>query len=431
MDNRVRIIQLGPVETPNEAYSFEDAFGEFSEAGGRGRARRKQRKLERIENRREVKAARQAARAEKQQARISNRAARQATRQEKRTANAEMRQQRRTMRKGYRDERKGRKDEAGVAEQGLDTGVTADMGNVNGGAPQGGQDMGAQGGGYQDQGGQDQGGGYQDQGGQDQGYSDNVPTGAADDSGAYDADYGSAEEAYDYGSEDSTGGEGDYSDEGDYTGGDDYLGDYSDTDASFDGVMGAEDRYSEFSSNQIDPEIQDTVNKLVWNKELVNRLENERNRVGGDRKQGLSRQIIARKKRMNELQSSLDGYCNADGDFYGADGKRIANSRKAQVGRAYGLANKAMIQRGKPQFTPVAPGLRANISPNRIVVPASSATGINGLDLQADFDAPNAREIKLGVDGSTSSTISWKSVAIGVAVGALAIWAVRKYKLIK
>ena len=429
MDNRVRVIKLGPVNSANEAYSFEDAFGEYSEARGEGRAKRKQRKLERIQNRREVKAARQEARGEKQQARIGNRAARQASRQEKRTVNAELRQQRRSMRKSYRDERKGKKDEAGAQEQGLDTGVTSDMGNVNGGAPEG---QPSSGGG---QGGQDQGygdTGAQDQGGQDQGYGD-APTGAADDSGSYDANYGSAEESYDYGDEDTSGDEGDYSDEGDYTGGGDYLDDYNDTEAPFDGVMGAEDRYSEFDSSDIDPEIQDTVNKLVWNKELVNRLENERNRVGGDRKQGLSRQIIARKKRINELQSGLDGYCNADGDFYNADGKRIANNRKAQVGRAYGLANKAMITRGKAKVTPVARGLNANISPNRIVVPASAATGtgINGLDLQADFDAPNAREIKLGADGSGSSSISWKSVAIGVAVGALAIWAVRKYKLIK
>ena len=419
MEDNVRIIRLGDVNAPIQAYSFEDAFGEYSEARGKGRARRKQRKLERISNRNEVKLARQSARGERQQGRIAKRTDAQAARESKRTQAEGLRAERKFSRKQHRVERKAigqEQDEAGTQEQGLDTGVTQEMGNTNAEAPQ--QQL------SDSQ--------SQDTSSQEQGYNSDAPSEQSDNSGSYDANYGSAEESYDYGNEDTTGQDGDYSDEGDYTGGGDYLGDYNDVEAPFDGVMGAEDRFSEFTSSDIDPSVQDTVNKLVWNKELVNRLEQQRNSIGGgERKQSISKQILLRKKRANELQSQLDGYCNCEGDYVNADGKVVAGKRKAEVAKAYIMANKAKMNKTKIQVTPVARGLKADISKNRIVIPSSSFTGLNGLDLQDDFDAPDVREIKLGADGSNSSSISWKNVAIGVAVGALAIWAIRKYKLIK
>lgn len=435
MENGLRIIRLGDVQSPSQSYSFEEAFGEYSEARGRGRARRKKRKLERIANRAEVRAARQAARKERQQGRIQKRAEAQAARQAKRTAATEMRAERKGIRKLRRVERQaiGREEEPLMDDQGLDTGVTPEM-EAPEAVPS-----------DYDTTNVSQEADYVDEGVSNTGYADtSLEQGGYEPQtqGGYDANYTSAETPLDYGNEDiypesvgSEGGyaeEGDYSDEGDYIGGGDYLGEYNESDMPFDGVMGAEDRFSEFSDSDIEPEIQDTVNKLVWNKELIKRLENQRNAVGGNRKQGFSRQIIARKKRLNELQSQLDGYCNVEGNYLNADGKMVAGKRRADVARAYGVAMRKRNRIHAPKFTPVAKGLNPQIAPNRIVVPATSSfTGLNGLDLQEDFDAPRVREIMLGADGSTSSKISWTSVAIGVAAGVAAIWVARKYKWIK
>jgi len=61
----------------------------------------------------------------------------------------------------------------------------------------------------------------------------------------------------------------------------------------------------------------------------------------------------------------------------------------------------------------------------------SSFTGINGLDLMNDFDAPRVREIKLGAAGSQTSSkgLGWGAVIGAVAVGAILFWAVEKYKI--
>lgn len=433
MENNVRIIRLGSVDSPSKAYSFEEAFGEYSEARGRGRARRKKRKLERIANRSEVRLARQAARQDLQQGRIQKRAEAQAARQAKRTAALEMRAERKGLRKLRRVERQaiGQEEELAAQDQGLDTGAAAETAVPEATASDYDTTNVSQETGYADETSYDS-----NQGGQAQGAYE------PQNQGGYDANYTSAETPLDYGNEDiypeSVGSqdeyaeEGNYSEQGDYIGGGDYLGEYNDTDMPFDGVMGAEDRFSEFSDSDIDPTIQDTVNKLVWNKELIKRLENKRNAVGGNSKQGFSKQIIARKKRLNELQSQLDGYCNVEGDYFNADGKIVAGKRRSDVARAYGIAMRKRKRMMSPNFTPVAKDLNAQIAPNRIVVPSTSGfTGLNGLDLQNDFDAPEVRDIMLGVDGSTSSKISWKSVALGLAVGVAAIYVARKYKWIK
>jgi hypothetical protein len=107
--------------------------------------------------------------------------------------------------------------------------------------------------------------------------------------------------------------------------------------------------------------------------------------------------------------------------------------------------------------TPVDVDLKPEIMSNRIIVPAeesSSATGIIGLDEAGDYDAREL-DIQLGADGSgdldmrqpfslaegdfyyggdgTKSTrsINWTGVVLGIGAGALAIWAIRKYKLLK
>jgi len=68
--------------------------------------------------------------------------------------------------------------------------------------------------------------------------------------------------------------------------------------------------------------------------------------------------------------------------------------------------------------------LGADIAPSRVDVPASNATGtgINALDLQDDFDSPNARVVELtsNADGDKKK-IPWKPILIGVGIGAVVI----------
>jgi len=436
-----RIVTLGPVS--NTSVTFEEAFGEYSEARGKGRERRKKRKLERIENRREVKQARTEARDEvkgdRQDARISRRERRKSGRQAIRTEQSQARQGRRTGRQAERQVRRttrtegrlGRKElRRGTAEdldQGLDTATPEEMGGAGESTaytqpetsqtyadetqgqdsistPEGGYE-----GGYESESSQ---GGYQG-GGYDAGPEESAP---------YEDEY--------YEEEPETG-EGVYDEEGDYIGDESgYLNDYqASDDFNFDGVMGAEDRFNEMTGPQsinVDSDVQDIANKLAWSQELVKRLEDKR-KVNPNRAQGISRQIIMRKKRMKDLKNELDDFSNADGT------PETCAMRKQMVGRAWGIAKRNRLRKGQPDVVRVQKSLKPKFSKDKIVIPRTSnaeGTGLNGLDLIDDFDAPRVREIYLGADGSKSG-ISWGSVIIGAAVGVAAIWAIRKYKLLK
>ena len=272
-----RIVTLGPVS--NTSVTFEEAFGEYSEARGKGRERRKKRKLERIENRREVKQARTEARDEvkgdRQDARISRRERRKSGRQAIRTEQSQARQGRRTGRQAERQVRRttrtegrlGRKElRRGTPEdldQGLDTATPQEMGGArdlpeqpiretdqlyndeNQGqdsisTPEGGYE-----GGYESESSQ---GGYQG-GGYDAGPEEGAP---------YENEYYEDE----YYQEEPESGEGVYDEEGDYIGDESgYLNDYqASDDFNFDGVMGAEDRFNEMTGPQsinVDSDVQD------------------------------------------------------------------------------------------------------------------------------------------------------------------------------
>lgn len=436
-----RIVTLGPVS--NTSVTFEEAFGEYSEARGKGRARRKKRKLERIENRREVKQARTEARDEvkggRQDARISRRERRKSGRQAIRTEQSQARQGRRSGRQAERQVRRTARTESRLGrrelrrgapedlDQGLDTATPQEMGGVGESTaytqPETSQT-------YADET-QGQDSIYTPEGGYEGGYESEAPQGGYE-SGGYDA--GPEEGApYDeeYYEEEPETGEGVYDEEGDYIGDESgYLNDYqASDDFNFDGVMGAEDRFNEMTGPQsinVDSDVQDIANKLAWNQELVKRLEDKR-KVNPNRAQGISRQIIMRKKRMKDLQNELDDFSNADGT------PEVCAMRKQMIGRAWGIAKRNRLRKGQPDVVRVQKSLDPKFSKNKIVVPRTSnaeGTGLNGLDLIDDFDAPRVREIYLGADGSKSG-ISWGSVIIGAAVGIGAIWAIKKYNLLK
>jgi hypothetical protein len=264
------IIQLQPSESITSVVRFEDAFGEYSEASGKRRKRRQERRMERIKNRQE----------------------RRKTRREGRLLAAQERNVIKGERRRGRLERRHMKDQYDNSETG-----NGDVGdNSNGGdslppvsAPS--QDNGS----YQDN--------YQDtsnQGGGDyQGGNEYANDGAPTDS--YSEDTQSEDDSQDSGDDSN----------------------YSE-DSGFDGVMGAEDRFAEFTDSDIkvNPTVQDIANKIEWNKELISRL-----RIKAAIQRGKNQStsdtlmdIEKRKLRITELENQLKGYSNADGEFSSANG---------------------------------------------------------------------------------------------------------------
>ena len=452
------------------AATFEEAFGEFSNASGK----RKKKKLQRISDRREIKAEKQEARREKRGTRIANRdeakrgrkLSRVGTRTELATARQgrkdvrmEERQGRRTARKGYRVERKaiGRPvdkeleiDETTTGAYVEDAGsnVPSDAGSLG--------DMGA---------------------GTGKDYSDDATQGGAPEEPQVDSST-SPDEAYEQGFQDAIdeieSEDGSYEDETAYedeTGyEDEYEGEYEDENAEeleapFDGVL--EDGYSEIDdSSRVHPGLQDTCNKIEWNKTLVKVLENKR-RNGNENKGALSRQILDRKKRISQLESNVKSYEGAAADFSSADGMMRPNAstpsgaelnrRMAETRMARRKAHRMMMQslsRGRRtnggNATPVDIELNPSYSKQRIEVNPrysnASGTGIIALDNADDYDAteldvqmgPKYNELdvtdfpnEMFFNAEGEKKINWTGIAVGVAVGAIAVVLLRKYKILK
>jgi hypothetical protein len=61
----------------------------------------------------------------------------------------------------------------------------------------------------------------------------------------------------------------------------------------------------------------------------------------------------------------------------------------------------------------------------------ATGTGLNGLDMAADYDAPNEREFYLGADGSFTRGIDLGSIAIGVLLTIGFVYLNKQYKWIK
>ena len=496
----------GSKPTIGRAATFEEAFGEYSDASGK----RRKRKLERIADRREVKAEKQDARREKRGTRIANRdeakrgrklsrvgtrtelaQARQGRRglrvderQGRRDLKVERRQGRRTFRKGERVGRRGigREDDKELELTETTTGtypgdagsnvpgdagsnVPADYGSTGGYDPGKNPADEPTGGGSTYDDGQygnapsDDQGGYapsDDQGGYapseedvyDQGYQDEL-----DESNSQYDESGYDESGYDE-SEDDGGYEGEYEDE--YT---------EELDAPFDGVL--EDSSDIDDSSRINAGLQDTCNKIEWNKTLVKVLENKRKK-GNENKGALSRQILDRKKRIAQLESNVKSYEGAGADFSSADGMMMPNigtpsgaelnRRTAETRQARRKAHRMMRQtlmQGRRSHggndTPVDVELNPSYGKQRIVVNPrfsnASGTGIIAIDDADDYDAteldvrmgPKYNELDVvdfpnemffNADGSTSK-INWTGIAVGVAVGAVAVLLLRKYKILK
>jgi hypothetical protein len=251
-------------------------------------------------------------------------------------------------------------------------------------------------------------------------------------------------------------------------------------DSGFDGVMGAEDRFSEMNDEskvRVQPAVQDVAKKIEWNKELISRLKqkviareaNIAAEVNQTTKAQMMREVAEIKAQVNkridrvkELEGQLEKYANFEGEFSGADGefsefrggrrggggggrrREVRKAKRAARQERRSLRKENRQERKNPEDggseTPVENELNPQMSEQRIEVPAednsnATGTGLNGLDLVEDYDAPAVRTIELSsnADGAASTKvgkkINWTAVAIGVGVAAVAIWAIKKYKV--
>jgi hypothetical protein len=459
-----RIIQLGAQTSTPQAVSFEEAFGEYSNARGRGRERRKARKLDRIENRAEVKAARQGTRQEK----IANR---QSVRAQRTAGRGELQQMRKAQRLGKRemglDSRLSRREQRTQSRVGrrdlrnpqfeVDQNQMYDVENTQqidtGYAP---QDTGyaPQDTGYapQDTGYAPQDTGYTDESGyydEDPGYAPQ-DTGYTDESGYYDEDPGlyedpatysdefgevydqslideTAENAYDMGYEDA---QDDLGLDVEITGDEDY--------GDFDGVMGAEDRYNELQDKNdmpVNPQVQQMADKCVWNQMLITKLKDDRKKAKGNPQQ-ISKTILERQKRLKDLQNALEAYVNDLNGFSNADSSpQMIAQRKRSVQMALNKARRKAAGQSPVSVTGVSRGLNPKMSRDRIVVNSSetmsSATGITALDDSSDYDAPDTREFFIPADGGFTKGIDLGSIALGALITVGFIYLNRQYKWIK
>lgn len=396
---KATIVTLSPKVDGAENVSFEEAFGEFSEARGRGRNRRQKRKLDRIAKRRERKKARQSMRAEQQ---------------ESRQLRKDTRKSRRVLRKGMGEEPET-EEQTTSQEQSQDTGSEQDSGSNQSQGSDYAPSMSQESDSAQDNQGNGE-GEYQGEGG---GYS-------ADDEGQNESEGGDDAEV-----DNETG-------ESDEESG--FTGEVSGIDGAIN-ISPEDAEWNEYFSSaegkaKINPKVKELSRKIEQNKEMIGRLQKQYDKMVKNQNakaDKLNARILKRKSILAELESKLAGYSKFDGDDYSQarGGKRGVARRKAEVRQAKRMARqeRKRIRKG----TPVEENLKAEFSEQRIEVPAeeiadfSGRTGLIGLDNQEDADAPETRVVDLrfsNVEGEKSNKV--RNIAIGIGVGVLAILIIRK-----
>ena len=423
------IIRLAPnTESSNLSVrttaSFEEAFGDYSDAKGKGRARRKSRKLERITNKQEVKQARVGGR---QEARLSRRSKRKEARNEMRNTQQESRAERRGNRRDERQEsseaRQLRKDTANEGKQGRKTYNEEQEIEREGLRPEEEEET-------QTQGGSDS---------QDSGSDSQQGSGGSSDDqqgGGGSNDWGSAPQGYDEGEED--GGDGAYGDDNRYDS--PYVQEDSEfADDSYFNVEGMDGK------SVVSPMVKDSVAKLRNNQRALRDLSERRNVMlqNGDNTGGIEMQLRNCQRRVNELKSSLDSYANADGN------PERKKRRRVELTLALGRGKKRRKRRTTDggSEVPVSKELNPDFKANRIEIPAQSGFDgysdlgrpvfIDGVEqsdkndytnnLYNDEYEPTLIEMFSNADGEKGSNKKViLSIAIGIGVGALAIYLAKK-----
>lgn len=427
-----RIITLGPSQQITGIISFNDAFEQVSEArGGRKKRQekrkakkqaRKEKKLTRIADRNEIRSARQQGRAQRKSARMDSRTERAGKRQDRRTFKKEKRIQRRAL---------GQDPILDAQEEDIENGRMEQAQEQYDYQP---QDTMQDDTGYSEE---QQGGEYE---------SEYNEQGSEEQEQGTDADIDNEQQPDDWSNEQ-----------------DPFEQEYEEDVYNFDSVVDGEDPSNEFSDGanevKVPSGVQSIADKLEWNREYIVRLDAKANNILVKEPSAdvsdLTTEIEIKKERINQLKDLIGKFLSFDGEF-SPEGEYTeyteatkpeqysevsGNRRKRQVNKA--LAN---AKRKRAKITLVKTSLNPIIRKNMIVVPPAEAssmigpeatpdapsTGLVGLDQQNDYDAPPKLEIELqsGFAGGASG-ISTTGVLLGLGLAAVAIWAIRKYKIVK
>lgn len=395
--------------------NFEEAFGDYdySNASGKGRARRKKRKMERIDNKREVRTERRKLKSDRQDERLDRRSNRKTRRQAMRDEQQASRQGRRA---NIRDERQAMREAKNLRKMTSEEGrqdrenyALEEENYRDSMTPQDEAEETTTNGGYADE----QGGNYSDE-------------------GSASEDWNTAPEGYE-GEEVIEEEEGAYGDDNRYDS--PYVQEESEfEDDSYFNIEGMDGK------SNVSPMVRDTTTKLRNNERAYKDLKARRNVMlsNGDNTTGIDIQIKKCYGRICELRNQLETYASADGK----------GRRKREVKRAYG---KGKQRRQRTAYggseTPVERELNPVFSHNRIEIPATSNFDaysdlgrpiiVDGVtqsdnwdysdDLLNDNPEPTTIELYSNADGGASkSGKTLMSIAIGIGVGALAIYVAKK-----
>jgi hypothetical protein len=410
-----RVVTLVDGEMPQVA-TFEDAFGEFSEARGRGRKRRADRQRARQERRKDKRKARQ----EKRMDRIKNRAER---RKEKRKMRAEALEGRLAKRRRRKEERVSRK---GLGEEEYEEPM--------------------------------------EEGGEE--YSEEEPMEESEE------EYSEEE------SEGESGADGYYGFNAKTDNFDEYFtfvgDDFYNLDAiTYDNNLydigefskGAEDYYSsaDGTPSQINPKVAQITNKIEWNKEFIARLNKKMrsSRMGREEAAKLKKRLKNRQDALARLQQQLKNYSDIATKRKGAveTNKEIGkalnvskyNRLKAIGGSRLGMSPEKALskcmelnkRRAEMKETPVSSELNPQISQGKIVVPpsenttpssSSCATGLTGVDDAYDYDSPSPRVYDVEFSNAAGDDAKKKkrnriiAITAGVIVAGVIIYLIARKK---
>jgi len=416
----------GQISVSNQGATYEEAFlgggsEEMSNARGKGRARRKKRKLERIANKREVRTERRKLRGDRQEERIARRKTRKEKRQEIRDAQMEARQERRNKRMEMKESRKGspsdeEEDIDDPENDILDDDELDDAGSSS----------------------------------RDDDANDSSDTGAS----SSDED----EKADEYYGDDVDSGQDDagYNDDSSYN----QYPTFEEED-NFDGETSS--FVSEVTGKkQIPAPIQQICLKIEWNNEMLDRLSRQKKKmkVDGVDTSRVDNAIEQKFERNQNLENQLDQFIGADG----SKAKVVSNAkRRARAERIMkvippvvmarmlkkGLSKMQIKEwwqsRGAKKYSsmngeqgwdayPDVVYVDENINPFEYGMPTNEYDadlgGGSGFDPMSFANGEINDPMSFANGATTSGNNMLRSLIIGLVIGGVTIYVVRKYKLL-
>ena len=391
------ITSVTKTATYGQAFLGED----FSDAKGKGRARRKKRKLERIANKREVRTERRKLKSDRQEERLERRKTR-------KTARNEMRDQQQESRMGRKAKRKG-DDE----EEDDDTTTASDSDTAS------------------------------DSGSSSDSSSDNSSDSSSDNSSDSSSDSG-------YGSSDSSSdSEDDDSESSDSSDDDNFAGEESNFVSELTG------------KTPISPMVQTICLKIEWNNEMISRLMTAKQKMeqsGADTSK-VTDALGQKFDRVKELETKLENFAGADGKKDRKKEREIKQARqKARAKRMVSVIPPVLIAnmikkgyskseiknwwdtKGKHKFAKKNfEGTSDSFGTNdQTEVPIDVAywetqayDSKEANEVLVDLNNPNEQTMNFGGSDSGSGSTMWRTLLVGGIVGFTAIYFIRKYKLLK